>query len=68
MPVGCRQGRMAGAVRRAHRHSPEPATLLLALLAPGVLEQEEVISGQEENASVLPAECTLQSRALKLGF
>lgn len=56
-PVVCR---MAGAVSRAHRHSPEPATLLLAPLAGGVLGQEEMASVQEGNASVLPSDCTLK--------
>lgn len=51
---------MAGAVSRTHRHSPEPATLLLAPLAVGVLEQEEVVSVQEGNAS---AHCTLPCKA-----
>lgn len=45
---------------RAHRHSPEPATLLLALLAGGLLGQEEMASVQEGNASVLPSDCTLK--------
>lgn len=63
MPVGCRQSRVASAVRRTHRHSPEPATLLLAPLAAGVSEQQEVVSVQEGNASVLPTEYTLPCKA-----
>lgn len=54
---------MAAAVSRTRRHSPEPATLLLAPLAVGVLEQEEVVNVQEGNASMLPTDCTLSCKA-----
>lgn len=54
---------MAGAVSRTHRHSPEPATPLLAPLEVGVLEQEKVVNVQEGNASVLPMDCTLPCKA-----
>lgn len=56
---GVQTEQFGGAVSRTHGHSPEPATLLLAALAAGVLEQEEVVGVQEGNASVLPCKAGL---------
>lgn len=60
---GVQAEQFGGAVSRTHGHSPEPATLLLAPLAAGVLEQGEVVNVQEGNASVLPTDSTLPCKA-----
>lgn len=49
--------------RGNHRHSPEPATHLLAPLAVGVSEQGVMVNVHKGNASLSPAGCTLACKA-----